>query len=57
MKFLSVTVMKPTALYIYNISKCISVPKFSMWVLQRDCHNLSLNADLLNELALRLSEI
>ena len=57
MKSLSVVVMKPTALSPYNVSTCTSVSKFSMWMLQRDCYNLSLNVDLLNELALRLSEI
>ena len=57
MKSLSLVVMKPTALHIYNVSKCTSVSKFSMRVLQRDCHNLSVNVDLLKELALRLSEI
>ena len=57
MKSLSVVGMKPTALHIYNVSKCTSVSKFSMRVLQRDCHNPSVNVDLLNELALRLSEI
>ena len=57
MKSLSVVVMKPTALHIYNVSKCASVSKFSMRVLQKDCHSLSLNVDLLNEFALRVSEI
>ena len=41
MKSLSVVVMKPTALHIYNVSKCTSVSKFSMRVLQKDCLNLS----------------
>ena len=57
MKFLSVVVVKLTALHIYNISKCANISKFSTRVLQRDCHNLSLNVDLLNKLALHLSEI
>ena len=57
MKSLSVVVMKSTALHIYNVSKCTSVSRFSMRMLQRDCHNLSLSVDFLNELALRLSEI
>ena len=57
MKSLRVVVMKPTALHIYNASKCTSGSKFSMRVLQRDCHNFFLKVDLLNELALRLFEI
>ena len=57
MKSLSVVVMKPAALSPYNVSTCTSASKFWMWMLQRDCHNLSLNVDFLNELTLRLSEI
>ena len=57
MRSLSLLAMKPTALHTYNVSKCTSVSKFSMRVLQRNCHNFSVNVDLLDELALGLSKI